>query len=106
MNNQLITIKKYDFISYLMNKTLLITLTLTLLVSTLLGQKRVVLQSNGSTTIFGGSNAFLEAYNEAVNGDTLYLPGLQFSVPSPFDKSLVIFLMISFEKRIRLKLRE
>lgn len=54
-------------------------------------QYRVALHHQGSTTIFGGSSAFIDAYNLSTNGDTIYLPGAQFSVPPLIDKQLKIF---------------
>jgi len=62
-----------------------------LAVSTSMAQQRVVLESGDTTTAFGGANAFVNAYNAASDGDTLYLPGLQFSVPNPFEKQLTIY---------------
>jgi hypothetical protein len=38
-------------------------------------QKAVILQHNGSTTVFSSPNSMAEAYNAAVDGDTIYLPG-------------------------------
>lgn len=38
-------------------------------------QQKVALESNGTTTVFGGSNPFLDAYNAATDGDIIYLPG-------------------------------
>ncbi len=54
-------------------------------------QKRVALHSNGNTTIYSGSQPFTDAYNDAVDGDTLYLPGGQFAGPNSYNKRLVIF---------------
>ena len=62
-----------------------------LAVSTVMAQQRVILESGTSTTVFGGENAFVQAYDEASDGDTLYLPGLQFSLPSFFQKRLTIY---------------
>ncbi|MBN2610117.1 MAG: hypothetical protein JXB00_01030 [Bacteroidales bacterium] len=53
-------------------------------------QQKVALQSNGSTTIFGGSDPFTAAYNASVNGDTLYLPGGTIPYPAIISKGLVI----------------
>ncbi|MFD1615763.1 hypothetical protein [Gelatiniphilus marinus] len=58
--------------------------------STLFAQPKVALQSNGTTTLFDGSNAFSEAFNSSVTGDTIYLPGGSFSVPSRLDKGVAI----------------
>ncbi len=56
----------------------------------LFAQQKVALHSNGTTTIFAGANPFTDAYNTAVDGDTLYLPGGTIPYPSPIDKGLVI----------------
>lgn len=39
------------------------------------GQKAIVLQHAGTATIFSGTNPLVDAYNAAVSGDTIYLPG-------------------------------
>ncbi len=57
---------------------------------TLFAQKKVALQSNGTTTIFAGANPFTDAYNAAADGDTLYLPGGNLLFPSTIDKELFI----------------
>ncbi len=54
-------------------------------------QQRVALHSNGTTTIFGGSTPFVDAYNASVSGDTIYLPGSALTVPALIDKKLTIF---------------
>ncbi len=54
-------------------------------------QQRVALHSNGTTSIFSGSNPFNDAYLAAVNGDTIYLPGGNIPFPSTIDKSVIIF---------------
>jgi len=59
--------------------------------SNLNAQKKVVLHSQGSVTVFGGSQPFITAYNAASTGDTIYLPGGQLSSPTQFDKGLKIF---------------
>jgi hypothetical protein len=54
-------------------------------------QQRVALQSNGATTIYDSNNPFVDAYNNAVSGDTIYLSGGAMSAPATIDKSLTIF---------------
>ena len=54
-------------------------------------QQRVILQSNGTATAFGTANSFVDAYNAAQDGDTIYLPGLEYVSPNPFNKRLVVF---------------
>lgn len=59
-------------------------------VSIVYSQQKVALHSNGSTTIFGGSDPFTAAYNASVSGDTLYLPGGTIPYPTTINKGLVI----------------
>lgn len=59
-------------------------------ISLVQAQQKVALHSNGTTTIFGGANPFVDAYNASANGDTLYLPGGTIPYPSTIDKGLVI----------------
>ncbi|MBN2486640.1 MAG: hypothetical protein JXB34_11760 [Bacteroidales bacterium] len=53
-------------------------------------QKKVALHSNGTTTFFGGASPYTDAYNAAVDGDTIYLPGGQFSAPHISKRLTVI----------------
>lgn len=53
-------------------------------------QQKVALQSNGTTLVFGGANAFVNAYTASTNGDTLYLPGGTIPYPPTINKGLVI----------------
>ena len=52
-------------------------------------QPRVSLEHNGTTTIYVGNSAFVQAFTAAVDGDFIYLPGGTFEVPS-FDKKVTI----------------
>lgn len=70
---------------------ILFTILFVILSSLTFGQKVVVLHSASGDTIFSGADPFVDAYAAANNGDTLYLPGGSMSVPSLFDKYLVIF---------------
>jgi hypothetical protein len=72
-------------------KTILFAIALLMGVGTLFSQRRVALQSNGVTTIFDGSQPYIDAYDAAVNGDTIYLPGGQLSSPSTITKSITVF---------------
>lgn len=58
--------------------------------SFLFGQQRVALNSNGTSTIFSGSNPFTDAYNASNHGDTIYLPGGNIPFPTTIEKQLVI----------------
>ncbi|MDR2009996.1 MAG: hypothetical protein LBQ22_05900 [Bacteroidales bacterium] len=54
-------------------------------------QQKVVLQSNGTTTVFGGAQPFTDAYNASATGDTIYLPGGSLVYPTNITKGLVIY---------------
>lgn len=71
-------------------KKLILSLLMLLMATLLWAQYRVALHSNGNVTIFGGGNPFTEAYNAAVDGDTIYLPGGNLLYPGTIDKSLTI----------------
>lgn len=71
-------------------KKLILSLLMLLMATLLWAQYRVALHSNGNVTIFGGGNPFTEAYNAAVDGDTIYLPGGNLLFPATIDKSLTI----------------
>ncbi len=53
-------------------------------------QKLTALVSNGVTTMFGGASQFTHAYNAAITGDTIYLPGGPIA-PVTIDKSIAIY---------------
>ncbi len=53
-------------------------------------QQTVALQHNGVTTIFNAINPFIAAYDSAVIGDTIYLPGGVLAAPTVIDKGLTI----------------
>jgi hypothetical protein len=53
-------------------------------------QRTVALHSS-SVSIYSGVNPFIDAYNAAQNGDTLYLPGGAFAAPSLINKQLYIY---------------
>jgi hypothetical protein len=70
----------------------LIITTLFFLVSfSFFGQKVVALHGALGVQMFSGADPFALAYNTALDGDTLYLPGGTMSVPSSFDKSVLIY---------------
>jgi hypothetical protein len=54
-------------------------------------QQKVALHHSGTTTIFSGSNPFIDAYAAAVANDTIYLPGGSFTPPTNFDKKIAVF---------------
>ncbi|HSK11826.1 MAG TPA: hypothetical protein VK907_01370 [Phnomibacter sp.] len=53
-------------------------------------QNAVILQHAGNPTPFYGSNGYLQAYDAAVHGDTIYLPGGFFQPPSPVNKRIAV----------------
>jgi hypothetical protein len=55
-----------------------------------LAQKVVALHSGTTVTMFNGTNPVVDAYNAAVNKDTIYIPGGFFNFPSVIAKRLVI----------------
>jgi hypothetical protein len=73
-------------------KTIKQILLLILLLSpfVLFAQQKVALQSNGVTSFFAGASPFSDAYNAAVDGDTIYLPGGTFSTPT-INKRIVVY---------------
>jgi hypothetical protein len=54
-------------------------------------QRVVALHSASGVSVYSSVNPLLDAYNEAVDGDTLYLPGGAFLAPTMFDKKLYIY---------------
>jgi hypothetical protein len=54
-------------------------------------QQRAALHSSGNTTIYSGTNPFVDAYNSAITGDTIYLSGGGYVSPATLDKGLTIF---------------
>lgn len=77
-----------NYKSFIMKKNIL-TFVFMLFFSFLFSQQKVALESSGTTTIFGGSNPFLDAYNAAVDGDIIYLPGATMS-GFTIDKGITI----------------
>lgn len=72
-----------------MKKTFLI-LAVTMFSIVLFAQK-VALHSAGTVSVFNGTSALLNAYNQAVSGDTIYLPGGGFTAPSSVNKQLMVY---------------
>lgn len=71
-------------------KNLLINSILMLFCTVLMAQTRVALHSGNNVSIFGGNSAFIDAYNAAIDGDLIYLPGGNLNYPPTIDKSLTI----------------
>lgn len=53
-------------------------------------QTKVALHSGNDVTIYSGASAFVDAYNAAVNGDLIYLPGGNNTAPALINKTLTI----------------
>ena len=59
--------------------------------SAIVAQSRVALHGSGQVTIFSGTAPFVDAYNAASSGDTIYLPGGGFTAPVEINKSITVF---------------
>lgn len=53
-------------------------------------QKTVALHSAGTVTMYNSTNPFQDAYADAIDGDTIYLPGGALTPPAYIDKRLTI----------------
>lgn len=53
--------------------------------------QKVALHTTSGIQHFVGVSGFNDAYNNAINGDTIYVPGGGFTAPSGIDKQLYIF---------------
>lgn len=53
--------------------------------------QKVALHSSSGIQHFTGTNSFVDAYNSAMPGDTIYLPGGGFTPPPSIDKTLRIY---------------
>ncbi|MBT8327965.1 MAG: hypothetical protein KJP21_09590 [Bacteroidia bacterium] len=72
-------------------KKSIILIALALLGLNLQAQQKVALHHNGVTEIYDGVNSFIQAYDSAIAGDTVYLSGGVFSAPSNINKRLTIY---------------
>jgi len=63
------------------------------------------LQHNGTSTMFYGTTSFTDAYNAAVNGDTLYLSVGGFTPPSVLAKGIIVVGANHFPDSATLKIR-
>ncbi len=54
-------------------------------------QTKVALHHSGAVSFYDGINGFTSAYNNAGNGDTIYLPGGFLNSPGTIDKALTIY---------------
>lgn len=71
-------------------KKILFFLAISLGIAMVYSQPRVSLEHNGSTTVFVGNSAWVSAYNAAVDGDIVFLPGGTFDVID-INKKLTIY---------------
>ena len=55
------------------------------------GQRVVALHGATGIAYFNGVSPFVDAYNAASTGDTIYLPGGAFTPPSEINKGLIVF---------------
>ncbi len=56
----------------------------------LTAQRVVALHNTSGASMYSSTNPFVDAYNDAVDGDTIYLPGGAFTPPTLIDKQLTI----------------
>lgn len=70
--------------------SLLFIIPFACITSSIAQEKKAVLHSNGSVSIFSGNSCFQNAYSAAIHGDTIYLPGGTYASPGNINKSLVI----------------
>lgn len=57
----------------------------------LYSQKKIALHSSGTSSFYEGANALMDAYNNAIDGDTIYIPSGQYNFTSIFGKRLTLF---------------
>lgn len=62
-----------------------------LLAAQVKAQRVVALHSSSGVSVFSSVNPFIDAYNAANNGDTIYLPGGVVTPPNSFSKRLYIY---------------
>lgn len=73
-----------------MKQLTLLTILIFALPISLMAQRVVALHSTSGASMYSSTNPFVDAYNDAVDGDTVYLPGGAFTPPSTIDKQLTI----------------
>jgi hypothetical protein len=66
-------------------------LVITIAIATMLQAQKVALHSSTGIQFFSGTEAFINAYNASVAGDTIYLPGGGFTTPNFINKKLRIY---------------
>jgi hypothetical protein len=83
----------YSFVPLMriiMKTTLLCILSIIISVTVQAQSKKVALHHAGTTTLFQGNSAYVQAVNAAVSGDTIYIPGGYWD-PASIDKRLTIY---------------
>lgn len=73
-----------------MKQTTILTILFFALPISLMAQRVVALHSTSGASMYSSTNPFVDAYNDAVDGDTIYLPGGAFTPPATIDKELTI----------------
>lgn len=68
-----------------------LTLIFTLFSLLLFAQRVATVHSASGVQAFHGPDPFQDAYTAAVDGDTIYLPGGNLTVPAMFNKSILIY---------------
>jgi hypothetical protein len=68
-----------------------LSIVFVLILTTSIAQQKTALNSNGVTTIYSGPTQFVDSYNAAIDGDTIYLPGGIFNSYPTINKRLVIY---------------
>jgi len=74
-----------------MKKLIIITGIFIITIINTQAQSKVMLHSKGQVSTFSSSSPFVTAYDSAQNGDTIYLSGGTFAMPSSFNKGVQIF---------------
>ncbi len=73
-----------------MKRFTLLTLLFLLVPISYFAQRVVALHSTSGAMMYSSTNPFVDAYMDAVDGDTIYLPGGAFTPPTLIDKQLTI----------------
>src|SRR6056297_2689022 len=73
-----------------MKQILLVSVILLIFQINVNAQRVAALHSSSGVAMFSGPDPFVDAYNAALNGDTIYLSGGNFDNPASFDKSLMV----------------
>ena len=75
----------------IMTKIITLACSCLLIAAQITAQRVVTLHSSSGVSAFSSVNPFVDAYNAASNGDTIYLPGGVVNPPGNFSKRLYIY---------------